>query len=198
MSVYDNVFVPSYAVQSGGLPGLGVCGRHGRPPVRVKTRSYYSRTPPWMYLVLLFSLLIGLLLMLLLRKKVTGPVADCAVCVHDQQVRVRWLGAALATTVLLFGYGIAAASGGGVLLSVLAGFATLVTAVAVPPKFQQGTVSNDGVWVEMKKPAPAFALAVHSAMQAHTAAPQPAQAPLTPAPAAPAVAYAARTIIPQG
>jgi hypothetical protein len=175
------LFVPSAAVQSNALTGLGICPRHANPAVRSKKRSYYSATPPWVYVLILASLLIAVIIMIAIRKTVTGQVPDCATCMAEQKKRtaIAWVIAAVAVAVLLAG--LSATNG----LVSLIGFLLLVVAIcyplAAPKKWQQGVVTKDGYWVEMKKVAPAFAAAVQHQVAAATPIPAaPQWGPPTP------------------
>ena len=158
--------VPAQAVSSGALTPLGLCPRHGLPAVRTKKRSYYTATPTWLYLLVLVSLLIAVLILLAVRKTVAGPVPDCATCVADQKRRrAIVLGSWGLALVVLIG-GMAANSGAVAAIGFFGLIAALLATFAVPQKWQQGQVTKDGYWVELKDPAPAFREAATRAMAA--------------------------------
>lgn len=156
--------VPSSAVQSGALLGLGICPRHGLPMVRSKKRSYYTETPVWAYLLVIVSLLIAVIFILATRKTVTGLVPDCATCVSDQKKRTQTVLGLWGASLLLFCVGVGVNSGGLAVMGFLVMVVALIASFAIPRKWQQGQVTKDGGWVELGAPAPAFTAAVHQAM----------------------------------
>jgi hypothetical protein len=145
------VVVPAHALTSGALVKLGTCPRHGNPMVRTRQRRFVSKTPEWVILIVLLSLLIGLIVAVALQKKAAGLVPECASCVKDhgswkRNTWIAWVGM-LALFVL-----------SGVLSStpvLLLGLAALVAAIVLSlmkPRYEQtGTVSKDGSWLTLKQ-----------------------------------------------
>jgi hypothetical protein len=119
-------------------------------------------------LLALFSLLVGVIVLLAMRKTVAGPVPECSTCLRQQSARRRnvwiaWLGA-----IALFCVGAAMNSSVVALVGFVAVVAALLYGFLAPKAVQQGTVSKDGGWVELKGAAPAFAAAVYQQVAAAT------------------------------
>lgn len=171
MAKASGLKVPSAAIQQGALVQLGICPRHGLPAVRVKKRSYYTASPPWAVLLIFVSLLIGLIVLLAIRKTVAGPVPDCRTCVAEQRKRttIAWSVALLSVGLLLASLG--SQSAGFVLVALVAVVVAIVHPVVAPKKWPWGVVTDDGWWVEMKDTAPAFRAAVQQATAAAIAPP---------------------------
>jgi len=156
--------VPSAALQQGGLAELGICPRHALPGVRTKKRSYYTAAPAWAVLLIFLSLLIGLLVLVLIRKTVTGPVPDCSTCVAEQKKRltIAWSAALLSVGLLFASFG--QHNAGLVVAALVAIVGAMTYPVVAPKKWPFGVVTEDGWWVELKDTAPAFQEAVQQAI----------------------------------
>ncbi len=181
MAKTPGLFVPSTAIQANALTSLGICPRHANPAVRAKKRTYYSATPPWVFLLIFAGLLIALIVMVAIRKTVAGQVPDCETCVAEQRKRsiIGW-SLALGSVVLVL-LGISASQDAITAVGVLALVAALLYPVAAPRKWANGVVTKDGYWVEFKKTAPAFQAAVQQQVAAATPTPVlPQWGPPTP------------------
>ena len=151
-----NVTVPGTAISNGGLQQIGICPRHGRPGVAVRKEKFGSKTPSWVYLIALFTLLVGAIIAEAIRKRVEGPVPVCDQCVRDKRTfRLQVTGLWVADFVLV-GVGMsgsAVALLGWLVLTVFA----LVYSFMTSRYRVQGTVTDDGLFVELKKVDLAFA-----------------------------------------
>lgn len=160
-----NVTVPGYAISSGGVQHLGVCPRHGRPASGVRKQKFGSKTPLWIIAIAIFTLLIAAIVAEAIRKRVTGPIPTCGQCDTDRK-RFHWQVAglwALDVALLVGGLsGNAFALLGWLALTLIA----LVYGTQTYRYSVQGTVSDDGMWVELKKVDAAFAEASNRAMAA--------------------------------
>jgi hypothetical protein len=161
------VTVPAQALRGHALPALGLCPRHGAPASSVRSRTFWTRTPIWAFL------LIGVLAMFL-RKQVDGPVPECGTCAKErrryrQAVAAAWV---TAFAVLVVGVGRASTSvliaGSFMLLGAL-----ILTAISEEWRVQ-GVLSRDQLWLTLKGVHPAFVQAAQTAM--HQAAQAPALA----------------------
>jgi hypothetical protein len=183
--VVANVAIPTQWYSQGRMPRL--CARHGGPASRTVRRTFYTPTPPWVWLLVLVSLLVAAIVALAIRTSLPGHLPGCARCVSDRRVFVGSVLGGLTAGVLLFVAGVAAASG------VLVGLGMLVVAAALlgsmcGDQFRvRGRLRKDKSWIELSGTAPAFAAEmVRGLQQAHAAspAPQPAYAaPQQPWPA---------------
>jgi hypothetical protein len=158
-----------------------VCSRHGNPGVRTQRTRFVSRPPGWAYLLLLVGALPFIIVALVLRK--TADVRGWPIC-NDCRARRRTMLLAgfgtLAGSVVMFVASISALStptdsttGGevttssssasaaavflvfGAILLFVVGLLIAVQGGAVP--LAGGMVTQDGGWIEFRKPAPAFA-----------------------------------------
>lgn len=159
------VAVPAHALRANALPTLGICPRHGQAATRTRKRTFYTATPWWCYLFILAGFLVAVLVIVSIRKQVSGPVPECTTCVSERQryrgaVTAAWVGSIVVCLVAL-----AKASTGLVLLTCLLGIAALVLS-ATGDRFRvSGVLSTDQGWLELKGVHPAFVQASHQAMQ---------------------------------
>lgn len=169
----DKVYVPSAAITAGALVEIGVCPRHGEVGARSKDRTFYARTPIWIYVICVLSLFLGFILHVVTRKKVTGPIPECAICLRQQSARRRntviaWL-AVLGLVFLSAALNLTALS----IVAFLAVIAALVYSV-LAKDLQSGVVTKDRQWVELREVAPAFSARVQDiAMPADAVATRP-------------------------
>ena len=82
------VRVPAPWLQQGSMPRI--CARHGIPATRLTKRPFYTRTPAWVIIIVLLSLLVGLIVALAIRKTVHAQLPVCQICdrEHKQYVLV--------------------------------------------------------------------------------------------------------------
>jgi hypothetical protein len=158
-----NVTVPGYAISSGAVQQLGLCPRHGRPATAVRKEKFGSKTPSWVYLLILVALLLAAIIAEVIRKRVEGPVPICDQCAADKRTfRLQVAGVWVADLVLM----VVGAAGSAVALLawlVLTLFA-LVFSFMTSRYRVQGTVSDDGLFVELKNVDSAFAGECHRRM----------------------------------
>jgi Protein of unknown function (DUF2510) len=79
----DDVYLPAPMIEWGDLPC--VCVRHGRPAVQMPTAKVYSRSPIWVYPIMLLTLLAGLIVALAIRVTVAGMWPACEKCVANHR-----------------------------------------------------------------------------------------------------------------
>jgi choline-glycine betaine transporter len=159
-----NLHVPSAAITAGALPEIGMCPRHGEAATRSKDRTFFTPTPIWVYLLCVVSLLFGLIVLLVTRKKVTGPIPECATCVQQQSTRRRNNWIAWSAAIVLFVAGVTISNAAVAVVAFLALVAALLYSVLGTKPVQSGTVTKDRHWVELKHVAPAFSVAVQEKM----------------------------------
>lgn len=163
---------PTAALQSGAFVQLGICPRHGSPAVRNRKSRFTSKTPDWVLLIVILSLLIGLIVAVALQKKAFGLMPECERCVKDhgawkRNTWIAWVGM-LALFVLS---GVASNA-----YLLLAGLAVMLVAIVysmLRTRYEQaGTLSNDAHWLTLRKVDDRFA-ALASERMAAAAAPAP-------------------------
>ena len=177
----QSINVPAGWVAAGTLPPC--CARHGKPATQWQKRSFYTKTPGWVFALLLIAVLIALIVSLVLRRTVEGRLPACDDCRADRR-RFVWsvVGAWVFDIVaigLLAHHGAAA-----LLLWLLLTVGVLVFSFSADRFRVAGRVSKDLHWVELRGVHPSFASAISGALvppQQFT--PAPASAPLPPAPA---------------
>jgi hypothetical protein len=192
------VEIPAVWVAEGHLPPT--CARHGVPMTTWTSRSFYTRTPWWVFLLFVVSLLIALIVSLAIRTTVSGRLPSCSRCKTERR-RFVWsaLGAWVASLTLLFVVP-SALSVPSWFLFVLFGLvlAALIFSFAGDQFRVTGSVSKDRTWVELKGVSEPFAAAIRQALSAPApAVEQPSTTPASPAPLAPSAAHgASRDILP--
>lgn len=165
-----NVTVPGTAIGSGGLQQIGMCPRHGLPGVALRTEKFGSKTPSWVFVIALFTLLVGAIVAEAIRKRVAGPVPVCEQCRRDQRTFRLQVAGLWVADIVLVGVGM---SGSAVALLgwlVLTVFAICYSFMSSRYRVQ-GTVSDDGLFVELKKVDSAFASACQQRMSGEPAPP---------------------------
>ena len=164
--------LPAPWVRAGhGIPT--VCSRHGRPATRRVATQFVSRQSPWMYLLMVVSLLIYLIVAWATRKVVVAN--GWPFCSRCRIVRILRFLAAAAVFVL----GIAAIlvaeppissgtrlslTGGLVLVTGLVLFLVGIIAMTRSgwASVAGATVTPDGIWVSVRKAHPRFDAEVHA------------------------------------
>lgn len=160
------ISVPSHAITSGALVELGTCPRHPLLAAKTGQRTFYTRTPAWVILIALASLLVGAIVALLIRKEVKGPVPECARC---RTVRTRFrLGVLLVWGALAAALFPLAEVGNGVGFLVWFGLLLLVLGFSASGSTWRvrGTLSKDLLWVELRGVEVHFVQAVQARMAA--------------------------------
>jgi hypothetical protein len=161
--VKTNVTVPAAAISTGGLQQIGVCPRHGRPAFAVRKEKFGSKTPTWVYLLILVALLLAAIIAEAIRKRVEGPVPTCDQCAADKRTfRLQVAGVWIADLVLMV---IGAAGSAVALVAWLALTLFALVFSFMSSRYRvQGTVSGDGLYVELKDVDSAFASECHRRM----------------------------------
>ncbi|MCA1823065.1 MAG: hypothetical protein ABR520_07170 [Mycobacteriales bacterium] len=77
------VTVSSQLVGSSYFPPI--CARHGGPSTRWKERDFHSKTPGWVIVLAVLSLLIGAIIALAIRKTVHSRLPACDACRADRR-----------------------------------------------------------------------------------------------------------------
>jgi hypothetical protein len=184
-----SVNVPTTWLEQGTLPPI--CARHGCASTRREPRSFYTRTPAWVILLVFVALLIAVMVALAIRVTVKAQLPGCEQCVADRRrYRRSVIAAWMADAVLLFVF--AQLGGAGILLWVLVTAAALVWSFAGNRTVVTGTVSKDRAWVALARVHPAFAGAITTALSGAVQAPALPPVPVvppSPAPNAPGLAY---------
>lgn len=141
-----SINVPAAWVGAGHLPPR--CVKHGTPATQWNKRTFYSSSPWWLIILIPFTLLVVLIVALVMRKTVEGPIPSCDACVTDYQRFRKRVMAGWAIDLLLI---VAAA----LLKSGALGLVWLVWTVAVLVETfrgdayrARGVVSQDGIWVD--------------------------------------------------
>lgn len=157
------VSAPSQWLQQGTLPP--VCARHGGPSTSMRKRTFYTRTPWWVILIVLASLLVGLIVALAIRKTLHARLPECARCAQEHR-QFRTITAALwGATVVLLVLAVSLSSGGLGLLCFLVGVVALIWSFAGRRQVQ-GFLTTDQAWVDLKGVSDEFAGAINGALQA--------------------------------
>jgi len=87
---------------SAGVPLPAACIRHGEPAVATRPVTFLSRTPAWVGLFIIFTIVVPIVLTLVLRKRVkAAAIPVCDECVADRSLRLRAMTAALVSTAVL-------------------------------------------------------------------------------------------------
>ena len=151
---------------SAGVPLPSVCIRHGEPAVATRPMTFLSRTPVWVGLFIIFTILVPIVLTLVLRKRVkAAAIPVCDQCLADRSLRLRTMTVALVATAVLIPAAFVIPNSAllaivGVLAFIVAPFAALLAGTQTRWGFLMGaTVEQNGLWVQIKAPAPAFAQA---------------------------------------
>jgi len=121
----DTIDLPAAWIEQGTLPKI--CPRHGLPATDQQRQSFYARLPRWLVVSIFLTLALAIILVLIVRRSVTGYVPRCDRCRADRR-RAIAIAAAL-WVVLVASIGPIAALGNGVVVAVW--FVILVAAVIV-------------------------------------------------------------------
>jgi hypothetical protein len=182
-------------VASGYFPAI--CARHGKPATQRISRKFQTRTPVWVVVLIILSLLIAVLVAMALRKTVTGQLPGCAECDRERsRFRSKVAGGWVATTLVWL-----------VSLVTLNAFLLLVALVAtlfaLVFSFSEGYgvrgfLTQDQLWVQLKGLSPAFVNAVQAGPPQASPVPVPTDAgPAFPVPGL-SMPGPGRTILPGG
>ena len=178
----QTINVPAGWVAAGTLPPC--CARHGKPATHWQKRSFHTKTPLWVFALLIIAALVALIVALVLRRTVEGRLPACDDCRRDRR-RFVWsvVGAWVFDVVAL---GVLAQLGtAGFLVWLLLTVGVLVFSFSADRFRVAGRVSKDTHWVELRGVHTSFASAISGALvppQQFT--PEPTQAvALAPAPA---------------
>ena len=159
----SSIRIPA-APLSAGVPLPAVCVRHGEPTVVTRPMTFLSKTPTWVWLFIFFTILVPIVLTLVLRKRVkAAAIPVCDQCLADRSLRLRMMTAALVATAVLIPAALVIPNSAllavvGVLAFIVAPFAALLAGTQTRWGFLMGAqVEQDGLWVQIKSPAPAFA-----------------------------------------
>jgi hypothetical protein len=156
--------VPAHAVGSNALLEIGTCPRHNRPGVRTKKLTFYTKPPLWAYLLIVVGVLVAVIVILVLRKQVTGNAYECDECLRAQR---RFRALVISAWVLDIGLLLAASadsSGVAVLLWLVVTVAALVYSFTGATHRIRGFLTTDQVWVDLKNADAGFAAAVQQRM----------------------------------
>jgi hypothetical protein len=158
--------IPAQTLPTGALSELGVCAVHGSAASTTRKRTFSTATPVWVVPLILVSLLLGLIVALVVRKQVSGPMAECSTCTSGRTRFRRLVWGGWATTVALLVASIAGNSGGLALAFLVALIVSLVLSVMGSAKQASGTLSKDQLWLELRSTHPAFDHVVSARMSA--------------------------------
>lgn len=178
-----SLYVPAAWVTQGALPG--VCARHGTPTMQWTRRRFLSRTPVWVFVLMIFSLLIGVLVAVAIRKTVIGQLPSCEVCTADRRRYLARIWTVWAADVALLVAAVARTSDALGVLWVLVTLVALIYSLAADRNRVAGVVSADEMWVELKGISSGFAYVVQQGLRAAYAG-----TPVQSAPQVPAYGYA--------
>jgi hypothetical protein len=163
LKMTTDITLPGDVISGGALERLGICPRHGRPAQNVRRQKFGSKTPSWVILLALLTLLVAAIVAEAIRKRVAGPVPVCEQCVKDRRTfRLQVAAVWAVDLVLLVGgaSGNAPALVGWLLVTVLG----LVFSTRTSRYSVEGIVSRDGRFVELKKVDESFAAACQPQM----------------------------------
>lgn len=167
--------IPASWFAQGYAPQM--CARHGGPATTTRRRSFATPTSPWLYLVLLGSILVFVVVALILRKSVEGPIPECALCPSERRNYVMSvLGAWISSLALIISGGFAGSSSF-LVLGGIAAAAALVWSCLGDLLRVRGSLSRDHMWVCLRGLHESFAGELDRATNiAHQPAPAVAQA----------------------
>jgi hypothetical protein len=178
-----DVNVPAVWLAQGYLPRT--CARHGVPASTSCKRSFHTKPPLWVYILILASVLVFLIVVLVMRKTVSGHLPACASCTAERR---RYLGSVLggwvATVALFIAAGLTS-SGALLLLGFAAVLAALVWSCCGDLQRVHGSLTADQVWVTLRGAHASFADQLQQALR------PPPQPVVTPAPTEAPASYAA-------
>ena len=169
----STVAVPSAWMAQGYLPPI--CARHGGRATRVLRRNFYTRVPPWAYLLLLVGVLVFVIVALTVRTTVSTRLPGCERCSAERRRFVLAVVAGWVTACALLVWAIILASGAVLALGVLALAACSIGTFLGDWLRVGGTVSENRAWVQLKRVDCAFAAAVTGALRPMPMAAVPTQ-----------------------
>lgn len=172
-----SINLPAAWLVQGWVPPI--CVRHGGPSTRRDRRSFYTKTPTWVVLLIFVALMLALVVALCVRGTVTAEVPSCDRCASERRRFKWWVAAAWLGDVVLL-VGITQLGAVGFVLWLVATVAALCWSFAGDRSRVTGTVSKDRLWVALKGVHPTFAAAINGAL-----VPPPASQPLARSAASP-------------
>lgn len=193
------VAVPAAWIAQGTLPPC--CSRHGGPATRHTKRRFDTKTPLWVFLLLVLGALIAIVVALALRKSVEGPMPECDECDRERRrFKLTVLAAWVAdVVVLVLAVQLGAA---GLLLWLLVTLVALFWSFGGGQRYRvHGVLSKDQMWVELRGASDEFADAINAVVHpAQSAVPVQSVAPapeVIAPPVQPAVAPVQPAVAPQ-
>jgi len=175
------IYLPTPMLMSGqGIPAR--CVLHGEPANATRKVRFLSKPPLWIYLLLLLSIGIAIIVMLVIRKRVTAPRWPfCARCLVRRRNCLVAMWACLAATPLCFvGANLSSdATGPSATWLLLVGVLVLPLAALMLGQYSRWNVLAAGICdstatsVHFRKPADAFVAdlnALHAAAVAQSVA----------------------------
>jgi hypothetical protein len=157
------VRVPATWFAQGYLPQI--CARHGVPATTSLKRNIYSRPSPWLYLLILPSVLLFLIVVLIMRKTVPGRLPSCAGCRTERR---RYLLSVFGGWVVSLAIFISAGFTSSLAFVVLGGVAVVAAIVwsCLGDQFRvRGSLGADQVWVTLRGADESFANQIQLALQ---------------------------------
>ena len=167
--------IPAEWYRVGWVPP--VCARHGRPATAPLKRTFYTRTPGWVYLLIVLSLAVAAIVSLAIRKSARGTLPGCDRCVAERR---RFVWSAVGGWVLALGILFPALGADGRAAGLVAAFGLLLLIAAFGWTLSgdrvrvRGHLRKDLVWLDLTGVSPEFA----SEVRAELARTQPAQGTL--------------------
>jgi hypothetical protein len=168
------VRVPAIWFAQGYLPQ--VCARHGGPSSATHKRTFYTRTPPLLYLLLLGSVLLFAIVALIIRKTVEGTLPGCAQCASERRRYLLSVLGAWVASLALFVFAGFTASLPLVVVGGIAVVAAVVWSCLGDQLRVRGSLSNDQVWLDLRGANESFAKQIYQAVQGANQSPIPASA----------------------
>jgi uncharacterized membrane protein YdcZ (DUF606 family) len=148
------VWIPAIWYAQGHLPAI--CARHGGPATESTSRKIHTKTPPWIYVVMLASPLIGVIVAMCVRKTVPGRIPACARCRTERRNYVlSVIGGWVAAFAVLFAAA-AMSSTPLVLIGILGLFAALIWSFCGDIRRVRGNATKDVTWIELHGVCPEF------------------------------------------
>ncbi len=158
-----DVTLPAPWLAGGQLPM--VCARHGGPSSHRAKRSIHTKTPSWVFLIMLCSLLIGAIVALSIRKTVKGQLSACSRCTTDRRRFRAAVVAAWVLSAVLLGVVGSSPSDFWVVLWTLFAIGALTFTFCGDLFRVRGHLRPDLVWVDLKGVHEDFARPVMEALR---------------------------------
>ena len=130
----------------------------------------FTATPPWVWLLVLVSLLIAAIVALAIRRSTDGYLPGCERCLSDRRRFIGTVVGGLSVGFLLFAVGAAASSAGLLVLGSVIFVAALLGSLCGDQFRVRGRLRKDLLWIELRGTAPAFAAEMARGLQEARAA----------------------------